>query len=146
MAHSTKAYMLAHEAQFDDHWIPARQAELLGKAGFVPASKITDVKHAKPEGFDESFESRRAACTFFPFLWQEWVFGGGGNTLSHASWSFLVFPLSRRHLANFQIRAAAFFHLGKLRRLMQSQWTQFVTPVTGHATYADMIEDLAKLL
>ena len=28
---------------------------------------------------------------------------------------------------------------------MQEHWTEYMTPVTGHATYADMVADLAKL-
>ena len=58
VAHSTKAYMLAHETQFDDHWIPMQQAKVGAKKAYIPVSKVTSTKHAKPDGFDEQSAQR----------------------------------------------------------------------------------------
>lgn len=79
-AHSDKAYMIAHERQFDDHWIPEQQAKRGGAIHMLRASKVSKATHDKPDGLDAA---------------------------------------------------------------MQAQWAKYVTPHTGHATYAEMLADLS---
>lgn len=58
--HSDKAYMVANEKRYDDHWISETQAKLKNSINMRPASKVSTVDHAKPDGLDAAMQAQWA--------------------------------------------------------------------------------------